>query len=103
MIYDFEDGFKEVVHKIAYKNLIAFKKDRLKESFETDEDLKHWDHEKLWNEHVPNPDDDPIIQEHLTVWKLAYGLTYLCTKIEVVRDEYEDMKEFNGTWEDRIH
>lgn len=96
-IYDFEYGFKEVTHKLAYDRLIQWKKENLKKSLEENE-LTEYDHEKLWNEHMPNPDEDQTIQEHLTVWKLAHGLTFLCLKIDVLIDEYLLLDNEGSIW-----
>ncbi|MGZ3864343.1 MAG: hypothetical protein ACXVPN_03930 [Bacteroidia bacterium] len=87
-IYDFADAFKEIVHKFAYDALIKFKKNRLRQNLAADKDLKDFDHEKLWDEHVPDPENDETVQEHLTIWKLAYGLTFLSLMIEVITDEF---------------
>lgn len=89
-IYDFDDVMKESIHKFALDSLIRFKKNYLKKSFDANPDLKNFDHEQLWNESVPDPEKNEKIQEHLTIWKLAYGLTFLSLIIEVITDEYNE-------------
>ena len=58
--------------------------------------------EKVWNERVGNPETNQAIIEQLTIWKLAYGLTFLCLKIEVIEDEYKSMNLINNTWLDKL-
>ena len=98
-IYDFEDGFKDVVHKLAYENLIKFKKNKLKKGLKNS-NLSDYDYDKLWTEHVPNPDENETIQNHLIVWKLSYGLTFLCLKIEAISDDYSFMQGKDKIWID---
>jgi len=99
-IYDFEDRFKLVVHKCAFNHLISWKKEYLKNGLIEKELDKDYNYEELWNERFPNPEENETIQEHLTVWKLAFGLTFLCLKLEVITEEYSSKIEINGTWFD---
>jgi len=96
-IYSFEDNFPEVIHHLAYNNLIKWKLHIIKENFEKS-DLKDFDHEKIWNEKYPNPEEDEAIAEQLIIWKLAYGLTFLCLKIMSVTDEYAMLRSNADTW-----
>ncbi len=84
VIYDFEPNFKDAAYKIALENLIKFKLQNLKHSFEEKNLHLDFDYEKLWNERVPDPEKDPAIIEQLSVWKLSYGLVFLCLKIEAI-------------------
>src|ERR1700740_2379718 len=86
-IYNFEDGFPEVVHNLALKHMIVMKKEVIRKAF-AEKNLQEIDHEKLWNERFPNPEENESLQEKLTIWKLAYGLTFLCLKIEAIAEEY---------------
>jgi hypothetical protein len=98
-IYDFEDGLNDVIHNLAFKNVIAFKKDIIKEGLEND-GLNDYDVDKFWNEYVPNPEENKSIQDQLTIWKLAYGMTFLCMKIEVIKAEYSCKIASMDTWLD---
>ncbi|MEX8548005.1 MAG: hypothetical protein V5804_10435 [Mucilaginibacter sp.] len=102
MIYDFEENFKEVIHKLSFDNLMKWKKIILKQAFENSK-LKNYDYEKLWHQHVPNPESNSSIQKQLVVWKLAYGLTFICLKIEAIIDDYKFVIEKNKTWADYIN
>lgn len=87
-IYNFEDGFSEVVHEISFNNLLNWKRNKAKNIL-LENNIMDIDFEKLWKERLPNPELDETFQEHLITWKLAHGLTLLCLKIEVIHDEWE--------------
>jgi hypothetical protein len=97
-IYNFEEGFSDVAHKMAFDFLIKHKKENLKTSIENSEFSKDLDYEKLWNEKVPNPENVPIIMEHLTIWKFAIGLVFICLKIEAIIDDYSSISETDKIW-----
>lgn len=86
-IYDFEYGFPAVIHKQTFDHLLKWKKENARQAL-IDNNLTEYDFESLWNESLPEPEKDETFQEHLRVWKLAYGLTLLCLKIEVIQDEW---------------
>jgi hypothetical protein len=98
MIYSFEEFFPEIVHNLAFDNLIKWEKQRLKEGLK--EKFSHIDYEELWNSSIPDPTQNPDIQGHLTIWKLAYGLTLLCLKIQVIIDDYSLDYKSIFTWTD---
>ena len=93
-IYDFEYGFPEVIHKQTFDHLLRWKKDNARQAL-IDNNLADYDFEAIWNEKLPEPEKDETFQEHLRVWKLAYGLTLLCLRIEVTQDEWTT--KFNAT------
>lgn len=93
-IYEFEYGFPEVVHKQTFEHLLKWKKENVKRAL-VENNLDDYDFETLWNERLPDPEKDETFQEHLRVWKLAYGLTLLCLKIEVIQDEWVAKNEPN--------
>jgi hypothetical protein len=96
-IYDFEEGFADVAHKLAFSFLIKYKKENLRTGIENS-DLEGLDYEKLWDERVPNPEDNPIIMEHLTIWKFAIGLVFLCLKIEAIIEDYSSISATDKIW-----
>jgi hypothetical protein len=96
-IYDFEEGFSDVAHKMAFDFLIRHKKYNLKTSLENSE-LKDVDYEELWNERVPNPEDNLTIMEHLTTWKFAIGLVFICLKIEAIINDYSSISKTEKIW-----
>ena len=100
-IYDFEDGFIMAVNKVANDNLLKFKKENLRKALEESK-LDDYDSEKLWEEHVPIPEKNKFFLEHLTIWKLAHGLTFLCLKIEAIIDDYSFVNPSGETWIDYI-
>jgi DNA-binding MltR family transcriptional regulator len=88
-IYDFEHKFPEAVHSQSSKLLFNWKKSRAKESLiDNNIDPEQIGFERLWSDRLPDPEVDETFQEHLRVWKLAYGLTLLCLKIEVIMDSW---------------
>ena len=89
IIYSFEYGFPEIVHRLSFDHLIAWKKDIIKKGLADKNLLDKFNVEDLWNKHIPDPETNESIQEQLTIWKLAYGLTLLCLKLEVITDEYK--------------
>jgi len=89
VIYEFEEGFKDVSYKLAYKHLIRHKKETLRNGLEEKGLADKVDYEQLWSERIPDPENNKTIQEHLTIWKLAYGLVFLCLKIELITNEYK--------------
>ncbi len=101
MIYDFEEGFKEVIHKLSFDNLMKWKKITLKQAFENSK-LENYDYEKLWLEQMSDPENNSSIQKQLIIWKLAYGLTFICLKIEAIIDDFKFIKETSKTWTDYI-
>lgn len=86
-IYNFEDMFPEIVHTQTFDRLLNWKKENARQAL-IDNNLAEFDFEQLWNERLPDPEKDETFQEHLRIWKLAYGLTLLCLKIEVIKDEW---------------
>jgi hypothetical protein len=88
-IYDFEDGFPYAIHKQSFDHLIKWKKDIFKNNLIKENLSEKVDYEKVWNEHIPDPGKNESIQEQLVIWKLAYGLTLLCLKIEIIREEHK--------------
>lgn len=100
-IYDFEDGFKEVTHTLAFNSLLKWKKEFLRGEFEK-KGMSDLDHEALWDEQVPNPEESESIQNQLTIWKLSYGLTFLCLKIMVLIDDYTASLQSGMTWIDHL-
>ena len=88
VVYDFEDRFPEIVHTQTFDRLLNWKKENARQSLIDNNLLEAVDFEQLWKEKLPNPEKDKTFQEHLRIWKLAYGLTLLCLKIEVVKDEW---------------
>lgn len=86
-IYDFEDRFPEIVHTQTFDRLLNWKKENARKAL-SDNNLEEFDFEQLWHEGLPNPEKDETFQDHLRIWKLAYGLTLLCLKIEVIKDEW---------------
>jgi len=98
--YDFEEMFRQVVHKLALNQLISWKKEQIKTGLIEKQLDADFDYEKLWNERFPNPEENEIFQEQLTIWKLAFGLTFLCLKLEVITEEYLSEIEIDGTWFD---
>ncbi|MDR3704717.1 MAG: hypothetical protein P4L28_02270 [Paludibacteraceae bacterium] len=96
-IYDFEYGFKEVVHKLAYDHLIKWKIETIKDGFKG-KNMDKIDVNELWTKYYDDLEHKKIIQEQLTIWKLAYGLTFLCLKIEVLIDEFDFLDESNEIW-----
>ncbi|MGN6437519.1 MAG: hypothetical protein ACTHMM_13345 [Agriterribacter sp.] len=95
-IYEFEYGFPEVVHELTFKHLLNWKTENARQAL-IKNNLADYDFETLWNETLPDPEKNETFQEHLRVWKLAYGLTLLCLKIEVIRDEWISKNEANET------
>lgn len=88
-IYDFEDGFPRVVHERSFTLLSNWKKGVAKQSLiDQNFDLEEIGFEQLWKETLVDPDTNDTFQEHLRVWKLAFGLTLLCLKLEVIKDEW---------------
>lgn len=93
-IYEFEYGFPEAVHKQTFEHLLKWKKENAKQAL-IENNLDNYDFETLWNERLPDPEKNEIFQQHLRVWKLAYGLTLLCLKIEVIQDEWVAKNDAN--------
>jgi hypothetical protein len=92
-IYGFEQKFPEIVHKQSSKILLDWKKLSAKESLNYNRiDPKQIGFERLWSDRLPNPEVDETFQEQLRVWKLAYGLTLLCLKIEVIKEAWTSNK-----------
>jgi hypothetical protein len=81
---------------LAYTRLIEWKKQNIKDAFIANN--LDFDVDEEWQKAVPNPDDDPTIQEHLTIWKLAFGITFLCLKIEAIKEEYFELIGSKTTW-----
>jgi hypothetical protein len=100
-VYNFEYGFPEAIHQVAYDGLLRWKHHIIKQNFEASE-LKDHDWLKTWNERYPEPLKDESIAEQFIIWKLAYGLTFLCLKIEVIADEYDFLHSSKQTWSDLI-
>lgn len=96
-IYNFEEGFSDVAQELAFNFLIRFKKENLRTGLENS-DLEGLDYEELWNERVPHPEKNPIIMEHLTVWKFAIGLVFVCLKIEAIIDDYSSISQTDKIW-----
>lgn len=90
-IYDIEEEFPKVVHHLAYGHLVKWKLHQIKSALEK-ENLHEFNHEELWKERVPDPDKDEVFQEQLTIWKLSYGLTFLCIKIGLLSKYYSAIK-----------
>lgn len=86
-IYDFEYGFPNIIHELSFNNLIKWKK-MILETKVIEEGLEGVVYEELWNEIYSDPKNSNALQEQMTIWKLAYGLTFLCLKLEVIKDEY---------------
>ncbi len=87
-IYDFEYGFPEVIYKVTFENLLKWKKNNAQQAL-IDNNFLEVDFEVIiWSEILPDPDKDETFQEHFRIWKLAYGLTLLCLKIEVIKDDW---------------
>lgn len=92
IIYDFEPDFKDAAYQSALENLIKFKLHNLKQNFEDKNLHLDFDYLQLWNERVPDPEKDPEIVEQLTIWKLSYGLVFLCLKIEAIINEVKEKR-----------
>lgn len=88
-IYDFEDGFVKVVNDLAFKNLLKWKKENVRQVL-IKNNFTEFDLEELFKRSLANPDKDEVFQEHLRIWKLFYGLTFLSLKIEVIQEEWEE-------------
>ncbi|WP_158288306.1 DUF4145 domain-containing protein [Mucilaginibacter psychrotolerans] len=96
-VYNFEYGFPEATQQVAYDNLIAWKHHLIKGSFEKSK-FTDYDWRTIWDENYPEPLENETIASQFIIWKLAYGLTFLCLKIEVVTDEIANFCSTAGTW-----
>ena len=96
IIYDFEEGFKTVTHDISKYNLREWKRLSAKQMFIESELDQSIDFDKIWNEQTQNLENEEIFQEQLRVWKLFYGLTILCLKIEAIKEELIENRNFNS-------
>lgn len=89
MIYNFEYGFPVVINELATDNLSYWNKENARKML-VDNNLAHVDFEKIWNDRIDKSEYKILFDDSLRTWKLAYGLTFLCLKIEAVRDEKKD-------------
>ena len=99
-IYDFEYKVPDIVHKLAYDNLIKWKRMSIKKNFE-ENNLTDLDEKKFFEERYPNPLENEDILKQLLIWELAYGLTFLCMKIKILTQEYSLIQMSNGIWLDK--
>ena len=99
IIYSFEVGFNIVVHELAHENLIKWEKININDIL-VEKNLLDYKVETLWSEIILNPEINDSIGEQLIIWELAFGLTFLCLKIQVVIDEYTFDYGSMLTWND---
>lgn len=101
-IYDFEVGMSYIIHELAYKNLIQWKKIQVRKSLEEHgrEDL----FEKEWKKKFEDRDplQNEFIIKQLRMWKLVYGLSLMILKIEELCDRYKELLKSHDTWLDII-
>jgi len=89
-INEFEDDAKELIDFLAWNNLIKFKRSKVKEVLDN-RNLDRKTYLKFWKEKTAEIPTNPHVIEQYIMWKLSYGLTFMCLKIIAIDDEYKQL------------
>lgn len=95
-IYSFEEHSKELVEFLARNNLIKWKRSTIKKILDKQK-LDRKTYREIWKEKTSELAKHPSIQKQLVIWKLSYGLVFVCLKISVLNDEFSKLDK-SKTW-----
>lgn len=100
-IYNFENNLHEVIQRLALENLLKYKKIVIENNLKEENLLNDNDDiDDMINESLKESEMRESFNKQLGIWKLAFGITLLCLKIEAIIDDYEFINLSNKTWLD---
>ncbi|NDP28723.1 MAG: DUF4145 domain-containing protein [Flavobacterium sp.] len=100
-INDFEEDSNELITFLALDNLIKWKRSKIKKILDQ-KNISRKDYKELWKKNTVNLQNNPDVQKQLVMWKLSYGLTFLCLKFMSINDEYAKLDKAE-TWLEHIN
>lgn len=94
---NFETNFELVVEKLAFDNLVKMKKHQMREALKSADGSQEMKDEILEKQFQTLTTSEAFL-EQLIIWKLSYGLSFICLKLLAIIDDYNSYKDKSQTW-----